>query len=291
MKFLALGALVALAVLCACGAPQARQSGATRAGRLFEEHLASSDYRAACELLAPEGREQLEEDEKRPCEQALPSQGLARAGVREAWKSTAGRRCSGCATRPSFSRSSTRGGASQPRDARRVNTNSAWATTRERTRLGGPVRRTGAKPSTPGRWASPWPRSSCCPGLAQSISGVAAFNELRLRQLQSPVTWQSYLASADFWNRSLQNWQPELLAVAAMAILSSTCVSVAYPSPSPSVPRTTPPASKAETAPGRRTPSGVRLPRPTGGIRRTIHNGPPASVAVGATNTKRGERQ
>ncbi|MEV0000457.1 DUF6766 family protein [Streptomyces sp. NPDC050848] len=56
--------------------------------------------------------------------------------------------------------------------------------------------------------------------LAQSISGVSAFNELRLRQLQEPVSWGSYLASADFWNRSLQNWQSELLAVAAMAILS-----------------------------------------------------------------------
>ncbi|WP_329112698.1 DUF6766 family protein [Streptomyces sp. NBC_01353] len=56
--------------------------------------------------------------------------------------------------------------------------------------------------------------------LAQSIAGVSAFNELRLRQLQEPVSWGSYLASADFWNRSLQNWQSELLAVAAMAILS-----------------------------------------------------------------------
>ncbi|WOX20419.1 DUF6766 family protein [Streptomyces solicathayae] len=56
--------------------------------------------------------------------------------------------------------------------------------------------------------------------LAQSIAGVAAFNELRLRELQEPVGWGSYLASADFWNRSLQNWQSELLAVAAMAILS-----------------------------------------------------------------------
>ncbi|MFF0558892.1 DUF6766 family protein [Streptomyces sp. NPDC004266] len=56
--------------------------------------------------------------------------------------------------------------------------------------------------------------------LAQSVSGAAAFNELRLRQLQAPVSWASYLASADFWNRSLQNWQSELLAVASMAILS-----------------------------------------------------------------------
>ncbi|MEV7001792.1 DUF6766 family protein [Streptomyces sp. NPDC093982] len=56
--------------------------------------------------------------------------------------------------------------------------------------------------------------------LAQSIAGVAAFNEQRLRQLQAPIGWGEYLASADFWSRSLQNWQSELLAVASMAILS-----------------------------------------------------------------------
>ncbi|WP_030935352.1 DUF6766 family protein [Streptomyces sp. NRRL B-24720] len=56
--------------------------------------------------------------------------------------------------------------------------------------------------------------------LAQSISGVAAYNEQQLRQLQAPIDWGSYLASADFWSRSLQNWQSELLAVASMAILS-----------------------------------------------------------------------
>lgn len=56
--------------------------------------------------------------------------------------------------------------------------------------------------------------------LAQSIAGVSAFNDLRLRQLQEPIGWGAYLLSADFWNRSLQNWQSELLAVAAMAILS-----------------------------------------------------------------------
>ena len=30
----------------------------------------------------------------------------------------------------------------------------------------------------------------------------------------------NYLSSSDFWSRSLQNWQSELLAVASMAILS-----------------------------------------------------------------------
>ncbi|MEV5143866.1 DUF6766 family protein [Streptomyces sp. NPDC052727] len=56
--------------------------------------------------------------------------------------------------------------------------------------------------------------------LAQSITGVAAYNEEHLRQLQSPISWWAYLGCADFWDRTLQNWQSELLAVASMAILS-----------------------------------------------------------------------
>ncbi|MEU0410707.1 DUF6766 family protein [Streptomyces griseorubiginosus] len=56
--------------------------------------------------------------------------------------------------------------------------------------------------------------------LAQSISGVAAYNEEQLRQLQAPMSWGDYIGSADFWSRTLQNWQSELLAVASMAILS-----------------------------------------------------------------------
>ncbi|MFH8803849.1 DUF6766 family protein [Streptomyces sp. NPDC017936] len=56
--------------------------------------------------------------------------------------------------------------------------------------------------------------------LAQSVAGVAAYNEQQLRQLQSPVGWTEYLSSADFWSRTLQNWQSELLAVASMAILA-----------------------------------------------------------------------
>jgi hypothetical protein len=56
--------------------------------------------------------------------------------------------------------------------------------------------------------------------LAQSIAGVAAFDEEQLSNLQDPVTWAQYLGEPDFWNRTLQNWQSELLAVASMAILS-----------------------------------------------------------------------
>jgi hypothetical protein len=56
--------------------------------------------------------------------------------------------------------------------------------------------------------------------LVQSVGGWAAFNEERLRQLQDPISWTAYLANADFWARTLQNWQSEFLAVGAFAVLS-----------------------------------------------------------------------
>ena len=56
--------------------------------------------------------------------------------------------------------------------------------------------------------------------VAQSIAGRAAYNAQQLSRFQDPVTWPGYVTSADFWSRSLQNWQSEFLAVAAMAALS-----------------------------------------------------------------------
>ncbi|MFF6888046.1 DUF6766 family protein [Streptomyces sp. NPDC012421] len=56
--------------------------------------------------------------------------------------------------------------------------------------------------------------------LAQSISGTAAYNDQQLRRLEDPVSWAGYVATPDFWSRTLQNWQSELLAVAAMVVLS-----------------------------------------------------------------------
>jgi hypothetical protein len=56
--------------------------------------------------------------------------------------------------------------------------------------------------------------------LVQSVAGWAAFNEDRLQQLQDPIAWSSYLANADFWARTLQNWQSEFLAVGTMAVLA-----------------------------------------------------------------------
>jgi hypothetical protein len=56
--------------------------------------------------------------------------------------------------------------------------------------------------------------------LAQSVAGVSAFNERQLSRLQDPVSWAAYLVEPDFWNRTLQNWQSEFLAVGSMVVLS-----------------------------------------------------------------------
>jgi len=54
----------------------------------------------------------------------------------------------------------------------------------------------------------------------QSLAGRVAYNEEQLAQLQAPISWIGYITSADFWNRTLQNWQSEFLAVGSMAVLS-----------------------------------------------------------------------
>jgi hypothetical protein len=56
--------------------------------------------------------------------------------------------------------------------------------------------------------------------LAQSIAGLSAHNTDQLSQLADPVTWPTYIGSADFWSRTLQNWQSEFLAIGSMAVLS-----------------------------------------------------------------------
>jgi hypothetical protein len=56
--------------------------------------------------------------------------------------------------------------------------------------------------------------------LVQSLTGVVAYNEEQLSQLQPPIGWAEYLISPDFWNRTLQNWQSELLALVSMAVLA-----------------------------------------------------------------------
>jgi len=56
--------------------------------------------------------------------------------------------------------------------------------------------------------------------LGQSITGRVAYNAERLEHHQSGLDYGQYLGSADFWERTLQNWQSEFLAVGSMAILA-----------------------------------------------------------------------
>jgi uncharacterized protein YceK len=72
---------VALAALSGCGASAARKDGASDAGRRFAAALAAQDYRTGCALLAPETREQVEEDAKGPCGPALRDLDLPVSGA------------------------------------------------------------------------------------------------------------------------------------------------------------------------------------------------------------------
>jgi hypothetical protein len=56
--------------------------------------------------------------------------------------------------------------------------------------------------------------------LAQSVAGASSYSEEQIKNFQQPVTWMEYVLSPEFWNRTLQNWQSEFLAVGSMVVLS-----------------------------------------------------------------------
>ena len=55
---------------------------------------------------------------------------------------------------------------------------------------------------------------------AQAVAGRVADNEERMRELLDPIGLGAYLVTPDFWGRTLQNWQSELLAVGTMAVFA-----------------------------------------------------------------------
>lgn len=61
-------------------------------------------------------------------------------------------------------------------------------------------------------WIASW--------LAQSLAGRIAYNADQLDHQAPTVSWPTYVTTSDFWNRTLQNWQSEFLAVGSMVILS-----------------------------------------------------------------------
>ena len=56
--------------------------------------------------------------------------------------------------------------------------------------------------------------------FAQSVTNWTSYNAEQAEHGAQAVTWVSFLGRADFWNRTLQNWQSEFLAVATMAAFS-----------------------------------------------------------------------
>ncbi|GHE75779.1 hypothetical protein [Streptomyces vinaceus] len=73
-------ACLAGALLTGCGAPSGRVDGARTAGEGFERSLAAGDRAAACRLLAPRTRGELEQEEEKACPDALGAQELPRTG-------------------------------------------------------------------------------------------------------------------------------------------------------------------------------------------------------------------
>ena len=56
--------------------------------------------------------------------------------------------------------------------------------------------------------------------LGQSVTGRIAYNAEQLDHRLAAVSWGRYVTTSDFWNRTLQNWQSEFLAVGSMAVLA-----------------------------------------------------------------------
>jgi membrane protein implicated in regulation of membrane protease activity len=63
-----------------------------------------------------------------------------------------------------------------------------------------------------GIWLATW--------AAQAITGRIDYNAAQLDHHEAPLTLMQYAGSSDFWNRTLQNWQSEFLAVASFSVFS-----------------------------------------------------------------------
>jgi hypothetical protein len=56
--------------------------------------------------------------------------------------------------------------------------------------------------------------------LGQGVTGRITFNSEQFDHHQAALGFLEYLGTPDFWNRTLQNWQSEFLAVGCMAVFS-----------------------------------------------------------------------
>jgi hypothetical protein len=56
--------------------------------------------------------------------------------------------------------------------------------------------------------------------VGQSVTDWRAYNHDQKDHNQASISWGEYWVNADFWDRSLQNWQSEFLAVGTMAVFA-----------------------------------------------------------------------
>jgi hypothetical protein len=55
---------------------------------------------------------------------------------------------------------------------------------------------------------------------AQSLSGWSDYNDDQLEHDEPTLSYPGYLGSSDFWEKTLQNWQSEFLAVACFVLFT-----------------------------------------------------------------------
>jgi hypothetical protein len=56
--------------------------------------------------------------------------------------------------------------------------------------------------------------------LAQSVTAWTIYNDDQREHGSQAVSWGAYLLGPDFWEKTLQNWQSEFLAVGTMAVFT-----------------------------------------------------------------------
>jgi len=56
--------------------------------------------------------------------------------------------------------------------------------------------------------------------LVESLNNWREFNDDTQQHGGQPVGWVGYLGNADFWERTLENWQSEFLAVGTMVVFT-----------------------------------------------------------------------
>jgi hypothetical protein len=56
--------------------------------------------------------------------------------------------------------------------------------------------------------------------LGQSVTAWTEFNGEQRKHGDPTVSWLGYVGGADFWEKALQNWQSEFLAVGTMAVFT-----------------------------------------------------------------------